>query len=106
MTSPLPPMGGHAPPERCGRLLEWPDESSQCPNPATTHVIWTEDMENGLECDEHAAEARSKWVFWAMHPYRLDCSMPGARFIEAENRCVVDEGLLGLQVVAAVELGV
>jgi hypothetical protein len=45
-------------------------------------------MENGLACDEHADEARSRWVFYAIHPYEMACSMPGAVYSEELNRCL------------------
>lgn len=92
----LPPLGGHAPALRCGRLLRFPNSSSQCPEEATHHVIWTEDCENGLVCEAHRIEAVSQWEPYAVHPYDMACSMPGAVFIHAENRCVTDEEWLGV----------
>lgn len=93
--SPMPPRGGDAPPIKCGRLLEWPDQASRCPNDAAWHVIWTSAIENGLCCDAHKAEADHRWVYYAVHRYEMACSMPGAVYVEADNRCVVDEGFLG-----------
>lgn len=94
--SALPPLGDIAPPLQCNRLLEWPDQASRCGKPATWHVIWTSDMENGLACDEHYDEARSTWAYFAVHPYRMECSMPGAVYVHAENVCRTDEDSLGL----------
>lgn len=93
---PLPPIGGHAPPLRCGYLTAWPDEASQCPNDARWHIIWTSDVENSIDCDEHAESARRRYAFYAIHEYRMECSMPGAVFNHDLNRCEVDEGLLEL----------
>lgn len=89
------PLGGYAPPIRCGRLLRWPDESSACPNDATWHIIWTPECENTIDCDEHKVEAEG-YPHVAIHPYRMECSMPGATFVPVLNVCVVDEGYLGL----------
>lgn len=92
-----PPLGGVAPPLQCNRILnddlEHPDH---CGKPGKWHIIWTADTENGIACDEHADEARRRWVYFGMHPYDPVCSMPGAMYLVAEDRCVVDEGLLGL----------
>jgi hypothetical protein len=54
--------------------------------------MWTSDLENGLACDEHADEAREKWVFYAIHPYEMACSMVGiAVYSEPLNRCIIEE---------------
>lgn len=96
MSDSIPPLGGSAPPLVCSRLRTWPDESSRCPNEATHHVMWNGDGANGLVCEEHRLEAAARWNPMAIHPYEMTCSMPGALFIHAENRCVVDEDLLEL----------
>jgi hypothetical protein len=98
----LPPLGGHAPPLQCNRAFN-AALTDHCGKPATWHIIWTSDAENGLVCDEHANEARRRWAFVGIHPYEMSCSMPGARYLADENRCVVDEGLLGIEAVALVE---
>lgn len=92
----LPPHGGHAPPIMCSRLLHWPDEGSRCPNDATHHVMWNEKGDNGLVCSTHRLEAVQRWQPMAVHKYEMECSMPGALFVHAENRCIVDEDWLGL----------
>lgn len=86
----LPPLGGRASPFQCGRLLRWPDEASRCPNDATTHIIWTPEADNSLVCDEHRKVAQSQWSYYAMHPYRMECSLPGAFYAPAKNICIVD----------------
>jgi hypothetical protein len=79
MADVLPPMSGVAPALTCSRV--------GCKRDATTHVIWDRELRNGLCCNEHVAEARERWSFWAMHPYDLVCSAPNAMFIEDQNRC-------------------
>lgn len=66
MTEFLPPMFGTAPPLTCTRI--------GCDADATWHVLWTADLENGLCCDEHYAETRRRWVYYAAHPYEPICS--------------------------------
>lgn len=106
MTDFSPPLGGAAPPLQCNRALEGPldNPTRYCGKPGTWHIIWTADCENGIACDEHYAEAKSRWVFYAAHPYEPVCSMPGAVFLVDENRCVVDEDLLGFHASEAREL--
>lgn len=89
----LPPMKGTAPSLSCSRLLRYPDESSRCPNDATHHVIWTEDVENGLVCDFHRAEVETRWMAYAIHPYTLTCSTPGAVYVHSLNRCLMPDQL-------------
>ena len=84
----LPPLSGHASPINCTRV--------GCNRPATHHVIWTADIDNGLVCPEHLEEVNERWCYFALHPYEMACSMPGAFFRDALNRCVVDEEWLGL----------
>lgn len=88
----LPPTFGHAPPITCSRI--------GCTFPATWHVMWEDSGRNGLCCDEHMSEARHRWTFVGFHPYRMDCSMPGAVWVWDENVCVVDEEGLGLTALA------
>lgn len=102
----LPPVGGHAPPLLCSRLRNWPIPSSRCPNEATHHVMWNEDGDNGLVCEEHRLEAVAQWKPMAVHPYEMACSMPGALFVHDENRCVIDEEWLGVSKQDEFALGV
>ena len=90
------PLGGLAPPFKCGRLMRWPDVESRCPNDATWHVFWTTEGDNTIDCATHVAEIVEKGDYITMHRYDTVCSMPGAVFVWAENRCVVDEEALGL----------
>lgn len=61
-----PPLGPERPSgERtCGRQIE----DGHCGAPAVEHIAWTADMENGLVCVEHRAEAERRWVFYDRHP--------------------------------------
>lgn len=100
--SALPPLGGIAPPLQCNRWLPGggalgSGDEKHCGREGKWHVIWTADCENGICCHEHYDEVRRLWAYYAAHEYRMECSMPGAVFIEAENRCVVDEDGLGLR---------
>lgn len=103
--SALPPMGGVAPPLQCNRDLNGNPGSGDerlCGREGKWHIIWTSDLENGICCDEHYDEARKRWGFYAVHPYKPDCSMPGAVYVFADNVCVVDEDGLDLpELVAA-----
>lgn len=63
-----PPLFGIAPGLQCNRLMGGSDDvADACGKPATWHIFWTPDLENGICCDHHAAEARSRWVFYAIH---------------------------------------
>jgi hypothetical protein len=98
--SALPPLGGVAPPLQCLRLLAGTPgggDEIHCGREGKWHIIWTSDCENGICCDEHYAETRDRWAYFAAHEYRMECSMPGAVYIFAENRCVIDEDGLGLR---------
>jgi hypothetical protein len=78
----LPPMFGAAPWGTCSRV--------GCEVPATHHVIWTADVENGLCCDKHMEEARRLWVFYAEHEYHVAfCSHPQAKFHLEANECII-----------------
>lgn len=97
----LPPLFNHAPPLTCSRWLG----DRACGVEGKWHMIWTEHIDNGICCDEHEREARQRWSFYAVHEYRMECSMPGAVFVHDKNICVVDEGLLGLDMGFAVSVG-
>ena len=81
---------GHAPTGVCSRWMG----DSPCGAAATHHVIWNLDMRNGAMCPAHEQETRSRWVYVGLHPYTEACAgPPGAFWIEAEDRCEVDEPL-------------
>lgn len=95
----LPPMFGIAPSITCGRV--------GCRQPATRHIIWTAEIENGLVCDEHMAEARRLWVFYAEHEYDAGfCSHPRAGYDFEQNACAIplDEVDWDAHVAAELEL--
>ncbi len=92
-----PPIGGVAPPLQCNRVLSGSfDDPTYCGRPGEWHIIWNYEAENGITCQEHADEARRRWVFVGMHPYSEVCSIRGARWLADEDRCVVDDDDLGL----------
>lgn len=87
-----PPIGGVAPPLQCNRIVTGDlDGRGYCGRPATWHIMWTADCENGLACDEHAQEAREWWAFYAIHEYEPACSMSdfGALYYHDLNRCII-----------------
>ena len=86
----LPPIGGWAPAFVCARVVQ--DEPYRlCGKLATWHVMWTANGENGLVCGEHEHEARWRWAFFAIHPYEVTCSVPGAIYFKAANACRVHD---------------
>ena len=92
MTPPMIEDAGTAPAMQCSRWLG----DRNCGAEAKFHVIWTLHMDNGLVCDEHAAEARRRWVFIGFHPYEMTCSRPRALWLADRDVCVLpgDERLL------------
>lgn len=62
-------------------------DATTCPKPATWHIAWDADLENGLACDEHMAEAERRWVYVDRHHVGHDCSMPGSTWYFEEKRC-------------------
>lgn len=99
-----PRLSGVAPPLACTREVGGtPERPTHCGRPATTHIIWNMQAENGLACDEHAVEAR-RWAYAGMHPYEMVCSIGGARWLPDEDRCVVDDDDLGLEATAEMAL--
>jgi hypothetical protein len=60
-----PPLGPKRPSadQTCGRLIG----DGHCGAPAVEHIAWTADLENGLVCVEHRAEAEREWVFYDRH---------------------------------------
>lgn len=59
-----------------------------CGTPATWHIVWDLNLENGLACDPHMAEARARLVFVDRHHVGPDCSMPGVHWDFDNKRCV------------------
>ncbi len=91
MTEFSPPLYTELGPAPAGVCSRWLGDSP-CGAAATHHVIWNYDMRNGAQCPRHAEEAREHWVFIGLHPYTAACAgPPGAFWLEAEDRCVIDE---------------
>ena len=57
-----------------------------CDKAATVHAIWTEDLENGLCCDEHWADAQAHWSYFDWHPFGGFCAMPGTDLVFSWER--------------------
>lgn len=71
----VPPLGPERPSgdQTCGRLTG----DGYCGKPAVEHIAWTADLENGLVCAEHRAEAERQWVFYDRHPLTALCGING-----------------------------
>lgn len=101
---PFPPLGAARPvmDATCGRLAP----GGHCGKPATWHVIWTSDTENGLCCDGHMDEVIRRWAFYDRHPVGAACTLPDVRLVwswdDPPGRCVwvVDEETLALALAA------
>jgi hypothetical protein len=74
-----------------------------CAAEATTHVLVSDDMENVLACDEHAAwfGPGRKWAKVDDHPIGAVCGWEGVVWSFAEKRCYIADGEFEL---AAAEL--
>jgi len=78
-----------------------------CGRPATWHIIWTPDTDNGMACDEHAAHAAARWAWYDRHPMTETCSAPERQVIwswdDPPGKCawVVSEETLSLAQAAA-----
>lgn len=83
ITPPITGGGRFAGDLTCGRGT--PED--HCGAPATWHILWTVDLENGVVCNEHMGEAQRRWVYVERHSISPDCTMPDARWFE--NRCEV-----------------
>lgn len=98
MNAVTPPLGdirllGEA---TCGRSVG-PTINDGCGKPATWHVLWTADGDNGLTCDEHYAEVGIRWASLDSHPFGGVCCMPNTVWIDSTSeppglcRWVVDD---------------
>lgn len=72
----IPPLGSEQP-DGISTCSCGPDDDL-CGKPATWHLIWTPDGENGLACDEHAAWANANFTEYDRHPFGGVCCMPGS----------------------------
>lgn len=74
-----PPLGPERPAldHTCGRQVD----GGYCGASAVWHFAWSDDLENGLCCAEHADEALAKgWgVDW--HPIGAVCTLPGTLWV-------------------------
>lgn len=74
-----PPLGGPRPSgdQGCGRITG----AGCCGEPATVHIAWTPDMDNGVVCPKHLTEARRWWVFYDHHPITPLCTLQDAGLV-------------------------
>lgn len=85
-----PPLGGIRPvfEVTCGAG----SEPNLCGKPATWHLIWDDDTENSLSCDECRAWAHKRWIVHDEHPLCETCTVPDRSIIwswdEPPGRCV------------------
>lgn len=73
--------------QRCGFSPGDTDETT-CNEPATWHICWEANMENGLACDEHMAYAQ-RYAYLDRHKVVPDCTMPGSMWDFDGKRCIV-----------------
>lgn len=78
---------GVAPPGLCARWLV----DGPCGKPATLHVLWDTDLNNGPVCLDHEHEALTRWTPIDSHPYGPACarSGDGAAWDKARGECVI-----------------
>lgn len=62
-------------------------DANDCGKPATWHIAWDTQLENGLACDEHMAHVQQHFAYVDRHPVGTDCGMPGAAWFFEEKRC-------------------
>ncbi|WP_037649794.1 hypothetical protein [Streptomyces flavidovirens] len=62
-------------------------DANDCGVPATWHIAWDAQMENGLACDQHMAEAQQRFAYFDRHPISPDCGMPNAHWFFELKRC-------------------
>lgn len=73
--------------QRCGFSPGDTDETT-CNEPATWHICWEANMENGLACDAHMAHAQ-RYAYLDRHKVVPDCTMPGCMWDFDGKRCTV-----------------
>ncbi len=61
--------------------------ANDCGQPATWHICWDSNIENGLACDPHMAFVQG-FVYLDRHPVGPDCAMPGAHWHFELKRCI------------------
>lgn len=62
-------------------------DANDCGQPATWHIAWDTDLENGLACDQHMAYAQ-QFAYLDRHPVSADCAMPGTAWHFELKRCI------------------
>lgn len=55
--------------QTCGRIIGINATGElHCNLLAIEHIAWTVEMENGLTCEKHYAEAKQQWAYYDHHP--------------------------------------
>lgn len=89
-----PPLGRERPAGEliCSRVTTSDIDGPVCGKPATAHLFWDEDGENGVACDEHGIEARATWRIYDEHAVGGVCTMPMSSWVpsweDPPGRCV------------------
>jgi hypothetical protein len=74
--------------QRCG-FSPGDTDATTCNTPATWHICWGADLENGLACDEHMVYAQ-RYAYLDRHEITPDCSMPGSSWDFDGHRCLIE----------------
>jgi hypothetical protein len=93
MTANLPAHVGRDITNETGYALVCSRESATgalCGEPATWHVIWTDDGENSLVCPGHLDDSKTFGPVQIHTTANGACSMPGSIWLRYEERCVME----------------
>lgn len=84
-----PPQGKIVDGRQCTRCIGGVlgGEEVLCGKPATTHMLWTPDLDNGMACDEH----KDDFEAWRTHPLGGCCGMPNTVYSDELNICRYDD---------------
>lgn len=89
MTGPFAPLGREM--DTSGQTCTYsPGDlaANDCGEKATWHIAWNPNLDNGLACDPHMAEARARFVFVDSHRVGSECAMPGTAWDFDNARCI------------------
>ena len=84
--SDTPPFFGESKEKTCQRWLG----DHPCGAAAEFHIIWDDEMHNGIVCEEHALEAFRVWSPKDVHKANEACFHPdrGTRWVHEQQTCV------------------
>ncbi|MFD9151533.1 hypothetical protein ACFWDF_30575 [Streptomyces diastaticus] len=75
--------------------------ANDCGKKATWHIAWDTNLENGLACDPHMAEALARFMFVDRHRVGPECAMPGTAWDFDNKRCVYPDDPAPTEALAA-----